>query len=124
MCVQWSCPEVKATDGAAVMVMLTEWERVPLVPVTLIEKLVPAGTPTKTVMKELLEPPAVDIVTGLGWNITVTPEGTAPLERVTLPVKVPILATVRTSDPDDPDGIVREDAAAVRLKSEVVSGAA
>jgi hypothetical protein len=45
--------------------------------------------------------------------------GTGLLESETLPVKVPILATVRTSEADDPAGIKRDDDAAVRLKSDM-----
>ena len=100
--------------------MDTEWERIPLVPVTVMVKLVPAGTPAKTLIVDVSEDPALVIVTGLCTNITVTPEGTLPFERVTLPVKLPRLVTVRTSDLEDPAGIERDDVAAVRLKSEVV----
>jgi hypothetical protein len=46
--------------------------------------------------------------------------GTGLLERVTLPVKVPILVTVRTSDPDDPHGITRDDAWAVSVKLNIL----
>jgi hypothetical protein len=104
--------------------MFSEWEIVPLVvtlvPVIPTVKTVPAGTPAKKMTKEVLELPPTVTTTGLGTNITVTPVGTGLLERVTLPVKVPILATVRTSEADDPAGITRDDAWAVRLKSGVM----
>jgi hypothetical protein len=101
--------------------MFTEWERGPLVPVMPTVKTVPAGTPAKKMTKDVLELPPTVITTGLlGTNITVTPVGTGLLERVTLPVKVPILAMVSTSDAEDPAGITRDDAAAVRLKSGVM----
>jgi hypothetical protein len=111
---------VKATEGATVTVIFSEWKIVPLVPVIVTVKIVPAGTPAKKITKDVLELPPTVITTGLGTNITVTPAGTGLLERVTLPVKVPILATVRTSDADDPAGIERDDVAAVMLKSEMV----
>jgi len=115
--VQCSFP-AKATDGETVTATLTEWESVPLVPVTTMTKLVPAGTPVKTVMNVEAELPAVDITTGLVEYVTVTPEGTLPLASVTLPVKPERLVTVRTSDPEDPAGIARDDAAVARLKSD------
>jgi hypothetical protein len=100
--------------------MFSECERGALVPVIPTVKTVPAGTPAKKMTKDVLELPPTVIITGLGTNITVTPVGTGLLERVTLPVKVPILATVSTSDADDPAGIERDDDAAVMLKSEMV----
>jgi len=81
-------------------------------------KVVPAGTPAKIVMNDEPELPAVEITTGLGENATVTPEGTLPLASVMLPVKPERLVTVRTSDPEDPAGIARDDAAVARLKSD------
>jgi hypothetical protein len=104
--------------------MFSEWEMVRLVvafvPVIPTVKTVPAGTPAKKMTKDVLELPPTVITTGLGTNITVTPVGMGLLERVTLPVKVPILATVMTSEADDPAGIERDDDAAVRLKSGVM----
>jgi hypothetical protein len=104
--------------------MFSEWEIVPLVvtlvPVIPTVKTVPAGTPAKKMTKEVLELPPTVTTTGLGTNITVTPVGTGLLERVTLPVKVPILVTVRTSDPDDAHGITRDDAWAVSVKLNIL----
>src|SRR5207244_11180993 len=93
--------------------MLTECERLPLVPVTVNVKFVPPATlvGTETVMLEVAEPPGVFIITGLGVNVTVTPEGTGLLASPTLPVKLPIPVTVRVSDavlPEDRKSVVRE----------------
>ena len=98
--------------------MFTEWvPPVAFVPVTVMVKTVPAGAPAKMVMTDGIEVPTVVMTTGLGTNITVTPDSTALLVRATLPVKVLRLATVRTSEPDPPAGIAMDEAAAVRLKS-------
>ena len=98
--------------------MLTECERLPLVPVTVNVKFVPPATlvGTETVMLEVAEPPGVFIITGLGVNVTVTPEGTGLLASPTLPVKLPIPVTVRVSDAVLPDCTDMEFDAATRLK--------
>lgn len=98
--------------------MLIECERLPLVPVTVNVKLVPPATlvGTETVMLEVAEPPGVFIITGLGVNVTVTPEGTGLLASPTLPVKLPIPVTVRVSDAVLPDCTDMEFDAATRLK--------
>ena len=98
--------------------MLIECERLPLVPVTVNVKLVPPATlvGTETVMLEVAEPPGVFIITGLGVNVTVTPEGTGLLASPTLPVKLPIPVTVRVSDAVLTDCTDMEFDAATRLK--------
>ena len=80
--------------------------------------LVPAWTFPKMVTRDVIDPPLLTPI-GLGANVTETPVGTIPLVRATLPVKPPRLDTVSRSDPELPAGIDREDAVAVRLKSEV-----
>ena len=99
-----------------VTVMVSEWEKIPLVPVTLKLNEVPDRVPTKIVIVDMLEAPGA---VGLGTKITAAPEGTLPLARVTLPVKPPRLVTVRRSDAEDPAGIDKDVVAALRLKSEV-----
>src|SRR5260370_38440363 len=94
--------------------MATEWENVPLVPVTLKLNEVPATAPTKMVIVDVLEAPAT---VGLGTKITATPEGTMLLARVTLSVKPPRLVTVRTSESEDPAGNDKDGAAGLKLKS-------
>ena len=96
--------------------MIVEWENGPLVPVTLKLNEVPARAPTKMVIVDVLDAPAT---VGLGTKITATPEGTMLLARVTLPVKPPRLVTVRRSDAEDPAGIDKDVAAALKLKSDV-----
>ncbi len=105
-----------------VTAILTECERLPLWPVTVNVKLVPPATLvlTKTVMLEVAEPPSVFIISGLGENATVTPEGTGLLASPTLPVKLPIPVTVRVSDAVLPDCTDMEFDAATRLKSDIV----
>lgn len=114
--VQWSFPAVKATDGVTVTVTLSEWAMVPLVPVIVTMKLIGVATFAK-MASDVLELPAVGTITGFGVNITVIPVGTLLLDSVTLPVKVLMLATVITSEPDPPAGIDRDEAAAAMLKS-------
>jgi len=92
----------------------------PVVAMTMIVKLVPAKAPTKTCMEDVAEPPAVVIVTGSGTNTTATSDGTLLLVSATLPVKLPILVTVRVSDAEDPAGMESDEVAAVKLKSETV----
>src|SRR5207237_172809 len=76
--------------------MLTECERLPLVPVTVNVKFVPPATlvGTKTVRLEVAEPPGVFIITGLGVNATDPPEGTGLLASPTRPVRLHIAVTV------------------------------
>ena len=79
-------------------------------------KLIGVATFAK-MASEVLELPAIGTITGFGVNITVIPVGTLLLDSWTLPVKVLMLVTVITSEPDHPAGIDRDEAAALMLKS-------
>ena len=112
--------QTRPVNGREVTVtaMLTECERLPLIPVTTRVKLVPPATLelTVTVMFELADRPEPTI-NGFGTYTTETPEGTALLERVTVPLKPPELVAVRISDTDPPDLTDSDVEAATRLKS-------
>jgi len=75
----------------------------------------------KTVIVEMAEPPTVDIWTGFGEKITVTPMSTEWLLRVTLPVKLPRPVTVRLSDAIAPAGMERDVDDARMLRSLAVN---
>jgi len=70
-------------------------------------KFVPAAIEEsiKTVIVEIADPPTVEICTGFGEKITVTPRSTEWLRSVTLPVKLPRPVTVRLSAAIAPAGM-------------------
>ena len=105
--------------GPTTTVMAIDWTRLPLAPVTSTVKI-PVAEAVKTQVDNP-EPPGGRAMT-LGVQITIKPEGgETEAASMTVPVKVPILATVMRSEPDPPAGIERDDAAALRLKGEIVT---
>ena len=104
-------------DGVTETVMMTECDRLPLLPVTVRVKLVPEGIVELTliVMIELADLPEAT-TKGFGTYTTVTVDGSILLDSVTVPLKLLTLVAVRMSDADPPDCTesIVEDAARVK----------
>ena len=104
-------------DGVTETVIMTECERLPLLPVTVRVKLVPEEMleVTVIVMVELADLPEAT-TKGLGTYTTVIVDGNILLDSVTVPLKLLTLVTLRMSDADPPDltESIVEDAAMVK----------
>jgi hypothetical protein len=99
--------------------MSTEWERVPLCPVT-VKGGLPIGQSPKTIFRVEVADPPEDMVTLLGLKVVVTWE-TVDAERLTVPEKPPVLVTLIVTKCLEPAMIwlPRSEGFAVMVKSPV-----
>ena len=102
-----------------VSVIVVEWVRLPLVPVTVTVNVPVAVWPPLPVRVRVEVPLPVTLA---GLKLAVTPDGRAPVDSETVPLKPPDVVMVMVVDAEPDLVIVRLEGDALMLKSPPVPG--